>query len=368
MKRFLFTGDLVVNQHYNFCNGLKDLFEGSISIVNLESPVTKRDEKLKKTGPHLRMDKSNLVEVINQLHITMFCLANNHILDYKIGGLLDTIDVCSSLGVKCIGLNRQNAPGYYIQWIKNVAVINICENEWSTYGVNLKAQGYDPSTIFNVIKSVSRHSYQTIVIYHGGNEYYELPSPMLQRRLRSFVENGADLVIAHHTHVISGMECWRNGRIYYGLGNFVFSREKEEDSAWTTGLVVEMLIDDDDRVAFNEYFTSFNSKNASVVIQDGINLKKTIDLFQDRSLTIRTPGSLNAAWASYVESIRDSFEWQLSPLFSIKNRLLRKLIYLVGIKGLSHEYKRVLINYIRCESLSDISLEVLNSNQEKNYD
>ena len=62
----------------------------------------------------------------------------------------------------------------------------------------------------------------TIVLYHGGKEYYRYPSPNLQRVCRYMIEKGTDLVICQHSHCIGCEENYLSGKIVYGQGNFIF--------------------------------------------------------------------------------------------------------------------------------------------------
>ena len=67
----------------------------------------------------------------------------------------------------------------------------------------------------------------TIVCPHWGTEYQLVPSSNQEKWARIFAENGADLVIGTHPHVIQPIE-WitveETGHkmlVYYSLGNFV---------------------------------------------------------------------------------------------------------------------------------------------------
>lgn len=61
-----------------------------------------------------------------------------------------------------------------------------------------------------------------IVISHAGLEDFEIPLPEIRNMYKSFIDMGADLVIAHHPHIIQGMEVYKGKRIFYSLGNFMF--------------------------------------------------------------------------------------------------------------------------------------------------
>lgn len=43
-----------------------------------------------------------------------------------------------------------------------------------------------------------------------------------RKQYRFYVEQGADIVVGHHTHCINGHEVHYGVPIYYSLGNFLF--------------------------------------------------------------------------------------------------------------------------------------------------
>ena len=62
------------------------------------------------------------------------------------------------------------------------------------------------------------------MIVHGGHECYNLPSPRMQKQYLFYADQGADIVVGHHTHCISGYEVYKGVPIYYSLGNFCLPR------------------------------------------------------------------------------------------------------------------------------------------------
>jgi len=55
------------------------------------------------------------------------------------------------------------------------------------------------------------------------------------------IEAGADLVIGHHPHVVQPYEKYKNGWIFYSLGNFVFDQAFSEETM--KGQIVKVLIE-----------------------------------------------------------------------------------------------------------------------------
>ncbi len=65
----------------------------------------------------------------------------------------------------------------------------------------------------------------SIVQLHGGFQYQSAPSRGVVDAARHAIDAGADLVVAHHPHVLGGFEYYGDGLILWSLGNFVFDQE-----------------------------------------------------------------------------------------------------------------------------------------------
>lgn len=67
---------------------------------------------------------------------------------------------------------------------------------------------------------------QTVVVqFHAGFQFADRPSEGLQLFARHAIDDGADMVIAHHPHVLQGFEWYRGKLIAYSLGNLVFDQD-----------------------------------------------------------------------------------------------------------------------------------------------
>ncbi len=64
-----------------------------------------------------------------------------------------------------------------------------------------------------------------VVQIHGGFQFSEVPSDFMRRAARGAVDAGADLVVAHHPHVLQGFEWYDGSLIAYSLGNLVFDQD-----------------------------------------------------------------------------------------------------------------------------------------------
>jgi len=59
--------------------------------------------------------------------------------------------------------------------------------------------------------------------WHWNFEYKRAPSYLESSEGKAAIDAGADLVIAHHPHLLDGVQAYHGGLIVYSLGNLVFS-------------------------------------------------------------------------------------------------------------------------------------------------
>ncbi len=74
----------------------------------------------------------------------------------------------------------------------------------------------------------------------------------MQKQYRFYAEQGADAVIGHHTHCISGNEVYKNVPIIYSLGNFLFTKPSKKD-VWYEGSITNLLIEKEEPIKFEIY-------------------------------------------------------------------------------------------------------------------
>ena len=64
------------------------------------------------------------------------------------------------------------------------------------------------------------YTHLVVVSLHWGKEYVYSVSASQRSLARSLITAGADLVVGHHSHVVSGIEKYKDRYIVYSLGNF----------------------------------------------------------------------------------------------------------------------------------------------------
>ena len=213
-------------------------------IVNLECALTESENKIKKFGPNLK-GPINTANTLKALGVTDVAMANNHVFDFGIEGLIDTVNALESAGLPYFGIGKNDTdsrrPYFFDAEGKRIAIVNVCEHEY-TYALpnRMGANPFDPFLTMQDIRAAKAESDFLIVLYHGGKEYSGYPSPRLRNLCREMVYCGADAVITQHSHCIGCYEEFEGAHILYGQGNFNFSypERSTRKECWKTALLV----------------------------------------------------------------------------------------------------------------------------------
>lgn len=191
-----------------FLKKVKPVFsKDDITIVNLEGTFTDSSQRANKKftfkGPakHVKILKKGSVEVVN--------LANNHTLDFGQQGFADTKKTLKDNKVKyCYNstIAYQKAKGVKVAFIGFSQLAGVSEIQ-----------------VKNAIGEAKKNKAKIIIIsFHWGVEGDYQPSGNQKSIARYAINEGADLVLGHHPHVIQGVEKYKGRYIVYSLGNFCF--------------------------------------------------------------------------------------------------------------------------------------------------
>ncbi|MFU8844229.1 MAG: CapA family protein [Bacteroidales bacterium] len=376
--KLIITGDFSIADNYQgkklIDNSIIDIFnDADYRIVNLEAPITQDNpnNKINKTGPHLRSSSNTTLPYLQQLNVNMVTLANNHIMDYGIKGLEDTLAFCSENSFETVGagknLEEAQKPNRIEVGDKIISIINFAENEWAS--ATMESGGSHPMDIIDnarLIKSEKENADFVIVIIHGGHEYFHYPSPRIKKQYRFYAEQGASVIVGHHTHCISGYEIFNNTPIIYSLGNFLFTKNSNHE-VLNTGMIVILKIEKDDIIIFElvpiqQERVSFNIKLPEYDKKQAIQLE--LNKFND---TISDEILLQSQWDEFVKKRTTFYLNYLSPTNAVNNRLIRALLNRSGLSKIFVTLRslKTFLNLIRCESHKDVIIAAI---RKKVYD
>ena len=356
--------------NYNCFENIKPLIQSvDYSIVNLECPVlTGKAEPIKKSGPNLSCSKRS-VECIVDAGFNCVTLANNHFRDYGQVGVEDTISACKTYGLDYVGggVDFQEAERVLYKDIDghSVAIVNICENEWSIASGNYGGSApLNPVKNFYIIQCAKQKSDFVIVIVHGGVEHYQYPTPRMIDTYRFFIDAGADSVINHHQHCFSGYELYHDKPIFYGLGNFCFDSLTKRDSKWNDGYMVILKMFNSS-VQFDIIPYCQCGESPTVDFLDSIKLNKFNEKLKQINMIISDPQAIEVQLNSYIEKHNSSYMFSLEP---IRNKYFRKLQRIGLLPRLMKDLTlRSWYDRMKCESHRDVICQVMKRNIENIY-
>lgn len=193
-----------------FFENVRPVFEtDDLTIVNLEGPLTESEDIQEKTFA-FKGDPS-YVQVLTEGSVEAANLANNHSQDYGESGYEDTMEYVEAAGIRTFGYDR-------------TALMDIKGVKVGLAGIYVLADGMERTEqLKEKIAQLKEQGAQLIIVsFHWGTEKENYPDDTQKALAHTAIDEGADLVLGHHPHVLQGIETYKGKKIVYSLGNFCF--------------------------------------------------------------------------------------------------------------------------------------------------
>lgn len=240
--RLLAVGDIALLSDYSIIIQTKGfdfpfaqitdfLKQGDIVFGNLEAPLSDQG-KPDPSKPICLRGSPGGIDALVSAGFTHVSLANNHAYDCGIVALRDTQRRLLQAGIATVGIGRNlvDSRQPFIQSFPRIFLALLAYNAYNTNGryyARRNRQGIAPLEYRYIRKDIRllRERFNPVAIVislHWGLEGNHYPTPFQQYLARRLIDNGANLILGHHPHVIQGIERYRNGLIVYSLGNFCF--------------------------------------------------------------------------------------------------------------------------------------------------
>ena len=198
------------NDYSVFLQNVRHIFESDdLTIANLEGALTDSTAHLSK--PYAFSGPPHFARILSSSSVEAVSLANNHSGDYHDRGYRDTIESLEAENVLYFGESYNT-----IVEIKGIKVGLFGYLAWN-----------DGQTIRNkILASIeelrSGGAELIIAYYHWGVEHSNTTTSNQRSIGRFSIDNGVDLVLGSHSHVIQGIEVYEGKNIVYSMGNFCF--------------------------------------------------------------------------------------------------------------------------------------------------
>ena len=321
--QILFAGDVMLgrlvnevlaNAQFTYVWGdtIDIIKRADFSLINLECPVSSKGKEWNKTFKvfHFRANL-DAIQVLNSASIDYVSLANNHILDYDIEALLDTLDILDKNNISHSGAGRNlkeamkpaiiekklklkpsnNHDSYYNvdnEEVNNndskntirIGLISLTDNEpeweakYDQAGINYIPTALDPDRYYyrlqNYIENAKKQSDLVIVSSHVGPHFRETPSMKYVNFAHKIIDLGADIYWGHSNHMPQGIELYKhndnNKIILYDCGDFI--DDYAIDSNYRNDLsfifLLHFLMDKNHKLSNN------NSNNGNILLQNSM--------------------------------------------------------------------------------------------------
>ena len=224
------------------CDGLYENIKGyikdaDIAAINQETIFVENESRL--SGYPTFGSPTEIGESTRRAGFNVVTHATNHTIDKGADSIIYTMDFWDRYDdVTVLGINRSEEARQSVEvWEKDglkIAMLNF------TYGLNGMRLPADKPYLVNLfersednaslIKKAEDSADVTVVFIHFGTEYTHTPTKEQKRDVEFLCENGVDVVIGTHPHVVQPMtrhisENGNEALVFYSLGNFISNQD-----------------------------------------------------------------------------------------------------------------------------------------------
>jgi len=182
---------------------------------------------------HFRL-RRELTATLLESDVDAVLVANNHIMDHDVAGLIETLDALDALGVPHAGAGRDladaRAPARFRAATgARVALVGAADHlrEWAARerapGIFLidPARSESAEGLASAIAQARQGADVVVLGLHWGPNMRRVPPPEFRRFARRAVDAGADIVWGTSAHLFQGIEFYHERVILYDAGDFL---------------------------------------------------------------------------------------------------------------------------------------------------
>ena len=213
-----------------------------------------------------------LLQAVKNSGIGLVSLAHNHVLDYGIDGVKETLTATNEQGIETVGVRKNkltpeeessNTTSNFSGIIKEVEGIRIAFLAY-TYGLNEESSFtdeeksvvniYSNELALNDLEYAKQNSNYIIAIMHWGDVNSSEVSDEQNEITGFLVENGVDMILGSHPSVVQPMQIvqdstGKNVLVAYSLGNYIATLDnKNSDVEIILNVQIAMRSDEEKAV------------------------------------------------------------------------------------------------------------------------
>lgn len=194
-----------------------------ITFGNLESPFFDKCPVVG-SGTFTFCGDYRSIEGLKLAGFDVLSLENNHSSNYGKAGLTQTMDLLTKNNIAYSDSNNLT-----IKPFNNLTIGFLSFN--LTFGL-------DKQKVIDAVKENVGKADVLIISLHWGEEYKSKPAKWQVDLAHQLIDAGAKVILGHHSHVTGEIESYKEGLIFYSLGNFVFDQMWSQETR--EGLIVKI--------------------------------------------------------------------------------------------------------------------------------
>jgi Bacterial capsule synthesis protein PGA_cap len=225
--RLLFTGDILLSRHViselerrkvSPWARFTDLFQSAQWVSgNLEGALGQASE-CQKPAPLCFAISENAPALLKNAGFTGVTLENNHAADLGSVGRNRTRSLLDE--AQLTSVDFENSPHTLQIGGTRLALLSI-----SLIPATDKRVQEIPSTqVAEKLRLARERADLVVVSIHWGTEYQKLPEAIQRTQAHWLIQQGADLIVGHHPHVVEPPECVDGHPVFFSLGNHLFDQ------------------------------------------------------------------------------------------------------------------------------------------------
>lgn len=209
-------------------NQVKPYLEtGDITFGNLETVASNAGlNRHWLPSYEMRGDPASL-KYLKNAGVDLLGVANNHSMQHGLDAFQDSLVHLQQSGLRLMGVDQESGRTipYVFQkgGVKHTFfALSMRPDNWHDGTVPYSLRDSHEKIVAEVIGLKKGCEGFLICSIHWGLEGLDYPGPDEVSLGRALIDAGVDVVVGHHSHLLWPVERYRNGLIFYSLGNFVF--------------------------------------------------------------------------------------------------------------------------------------------------
>lgn len=237
----------------------EELSKPDLTFAQLETPIA--TTTLTSEGMIL-VAQPETVTALTQSGIDLVSISGNHFGDALRDGMEETFLTLEQNHIIYIGAGRNKNDSFTPKIIEKngtrygfLSFVNIMPDSYGA-GEDYAGSAWvdfnsidDQNLIIDSIQQARTKSDIVIVGFHWGTEYTPHPTQTQQEIAHLAIDNGADMIIGTHPHVVQADEVYKDKYINYSLGNFIMDQMWSEETQ--EGVLLYIYTLDDKIISYN---------------------------------------------------------------------------------------------------------------------